>query len=134
MLWKGFSQCSVRVLVRVMCSLEPRNSSLRSEHASLRSVGKGPTRTQGKGPAGAPGKGPTTAHGQKPEVQRPIPLNSKSDPLICVYIHVFLHVYVYIYIYIYIYKCIYMYTYMYIYIYIYIYSRTCRREVEHVAP
>ena len=36
----GFSMCYVQSLVCVMCSLESRTSSLRSEHASLRSVGR----------------------------------------------------------------------------------------------
>ena len=48
-LFAVFSQSYVRALVCVMCSLQSLTSSLRSEHASLRSVGKGPTRAQGKG-------------------------------------------------------------------------------------
>ena len=42
MLCVVFSLCYVQSLVCVMCSLQSRASSLRSEHASLRSVGKGP--------------------------------------------------------------------------------------------
>ena len=36
-------------LVCVVCRLQPRPSSLRSEQASLRSIGKGPTSAQEKG-------------------------------------------------------------------------------------
>ena len=60
-----FSLSYVQSSVCLMCSLQSRTSSLRSEHASLRSVGKGPTRAQGKGPGWAQGKGPTRAQGQK---------------------------------------------------------------------
>ena len=42
MLCAVFSLCYEQSLVCVMCSLQSRASSLRSEHASLRSVGKGP--------------------------------------------------------------------------------------------
>ena len=47
-------------LVCVVNSLQPRTSSLRCEHASLRSLGTGPTRDQGKGRTRAQGKGTTT--------------------------------------------------------------------------
>ena len=60
MICEGVSLCGTRTLACVMCSLQPRSSSLLSEHVSLGSVGKGTTRAQGKGPARAQGKSPPT--------------------------------------------------------------------------
>ena len=76
-----FSMCYVHFLVCVMCSLQSRASSLRSEHASLRSVGRA---RQG------------SAHDQF--------LSSKQNRNCHIYIHI-LDIYIYINIYIYIYIC-----------------------------
>ena len=57
----GFGLCYVSVSICVMCSLHARTPSPRSKHASLLSVGKGPTRAQGKRPTLAKGKSPTTS-------------------------------------------------------------------------
>ena len=55
-----FSYCRllVKALVFVICSLQPRTSSLGFEHAPLCSVGKSPTNSQGKGPTKVQGKRP----------------------------------------------------------------------------
>ena len=60
-----FSMYYVVDLVCVMFNLQSRSSSGLSEHASLRSVGQGPTRAQGGGPCWAQGKGPARVQGQK---------------------------------------------------------------------
>ena len=59
----GFSLGYVRDLVRVMCGIQSV-SWLRSEHALLRLVWKGPARARGRGPCWAQWKGPTRARGQ----------------------------------------------------------------------
>ena len=67
--------CDAQSLVCVMCRLQSRASSLRSEHASLRWVGKVPTRAHGKGAGWAQGTGPRDGprKGPRAKTQAPPP-------------------------------------------------------------
>ena len=68
----GFSQCYVQALVSVMCSLQSRAWSLRSEHASIHLVGH---ERQGT----APDQVPPSKRTRKPHIRS--------------YIHVYIHIY-----------------------------------------
>ena len=88
----GFSLCYVQALVCVMCSLQPRTSSLRSEHAPLRSVGKGPARAEGNGPTRA----------QEQQIRPSI--RSFRMRVMHMYAYIYIYAYTHVYIYIHIYR------------------------------
>ena len=122
-LCEGFSVCYVRDVVCVMCNLQPRPSSLRPEHASLRWYG-GLSWSSPVGPLGYTTLYTSLCHIEHDNVFIACRLFPKRQYEInYTYMNMFfrlsacIHISIYIYVYIHIYICIYIFMYTWVRMY-----------------